>query len=256
MRILDVGAGYGGCSVELIKLGAKVVSIDVDPEAKRLAEIYSRDIASLTYHVVPVDSPEFLEFVSEQSIDVIIMTSVIEHVQDIDNLLLNCIKVLDREGVLFTVMPNGLNPKIISREPHCGSFGLSILPPQVWYRFARNIPFVYYRTFDQYESIFERYGFDEMFLLPSDNSMHSVDFILSDAERMIGEGLQGWLNSIEHRGSDSDVALMRQCIKSHINKMKYNSDISSVLKFNMNYGLDTWWAFYKLRSTGAEVRIN
>lgn len=101
INILDFGAGEGHLS-DLIKqkVKAKVISADISSNARSLA---LKKYPNLDYTIIKPD--EELPFKSK-SFDTVLLIDVIEHVYDIDHLLKEINRVLDKNGEVIIVTPD------------------------------------------------------------------------------------------------------------------------------------------------------
>jgi len=97
-KVLEVGCGSGDRLVALRKLGWKVEGQEVDPVAVK----YCREKQGL--HVFSDRLEELLE--DEGKYDVILMSHVLEHVENPDELLRNCLRLLKPGGKLLLTTPN------------------------------------------------------------------------------------------------------------------------------------------------------
>jgi len=121
IKILDAGSGNGGLSIALSEAGANVTGVDVE---KELVEISRRNASSRNL------SPEFvlydgniLPFV-ENSFDMAISVSVLEHVDNPVNFLKEIYRVLKPGEIFYLAFPNRLWPK----ETHTGLWGITYIP--------------------------------------------------------------------------------------------------------------------------------
>jgi ubiquinone/menaquinone biosynthesis C-methylase UbiE len=108
--LLDLGSFTGGrlCSwFETYKLG-KGVGIDINPLFKQASEEFaeSRGIKNIEFFTGVGEALPF----ADNSIDFIVSTDVFEHVQDLQQVLSECYRVLKKGGKLLVVFPQFYQP--------------------------------------------------------------------------------------------------------------------------------------------------
>jgi ubiquinone/menaquinone biosynthesis C-methylase UbiE len=130
--VLDVGCQCGALAVALSERGAQVTGVDVEDSllegARKRAGGYGV-------------SPVFLKAVAEQlpfesgHFSLVTMIDVIEHVQQIEQSLRECVRVVRPGGLLVLQGPNRLSPRWLWSDPHYRMFGISVLPQAAgrWY---------------------------------------------------------------------------------------------------------------------------
>lgn len=98
--ILDVGCGNGWVSKKLIPTGRKVISMDISTEnpVKAVREVQHKNHAGLIADAYNIP-------LKEDSIDCIIASEVLEHVQDPKTFITHLIKLLKHDGKLIITMP-------------------------------------------------------------------------------------------------------------------------------------------------------
>lgn len=107
-RMLDVGSGWGELVVSCHELGADVTGIEPDPDEVDIARLLLRSYG-LRDDVVVTGRGESLPW-PDASFDVVCCQQVLEHVQDIDQVISELIRVLRPGGRLFVSVPNYLFP--------------------------------------------------------------------------------------------------------------------------------------------------
>jgi SAM-dependent methyltransferase len=95
-RVLDVGCGSGPLSAELVQRGADVVGFDSSPAMIRLAEV--RRLRSASFRVADLSEP--LEFLADQTFDVVVASLVFHYLRDWIPPLVELRRVLRPHGVL------------------------------------------------------------------------------------------------------------------------------------------------------------
>ncbi|GJQ78573.1 putative O-methyltransferase that catalyzes the 2 O-methylation steps in the ubiquinone biosynthetic pathway [Trypoxylus dichotomus] len=98
LKVLDVGCGGGYVSEALARLGCKVVGIDATKDLITIAQERAnkdKSLSSLTYMVSSIEefSPRNLE-----AFDAVVASEVIEHVNDQNRFVSECVKCLKPEG--------------------------------------------------------------------------------------------------------------------------------------------------------------
>lgn len=120
-RILDVGCGVGGVTVNLRKNCQETVGLDLNRKAIRVAKILAHRKRSDTVFIV--GSGLNLPF-KEASFDIVVYNHVIEHVSNPERSLSEIWRVLKSEGLLYLATQNKFWPI----EPHYRLLFLSFLP--------------------------------------------------------------------------------------------------------------------------------
>lgn len=101
---LELGAGDGFQSSLLQKYVKKLTATDLEPWSPA---IKTDDVAYL-----PMAASDIDRIFGENSLDLIYSSNVLEHVEDIGDVILKMRKVLKNEGVMIHIMPN-INWKIL-----------------------------------------------------------------------------------------------------------------------------------------------
>ena len=97
-RLLEVGCGSGGLLALLDTLGWQVEGQEIDAQAAA----FTHNTYGVKVHIGPLGALA----IPEASFDVIIMNHVIEHVHDPIALLVECQRLLKRQGQLIVATPN------------------------------------------------------------------------------------------------------------------------------------------------------
>ena len=121
-KVLDLGSGLGFLVLKLLELGADAKGIEPFEE---LVDV-SRKLLSDTGHdpnSVSKGVGELMPF-NDNSFDLIVSSSVIEHVQDVRMVISECNRVLKDGGILYLVFPNSMR----FRESHYKSFFIPFMP--------------------------------------------------------------------------------------------------------------------------------
>jgi 2-polyprenyl-3-methyl-5-hydroxy-6-metoxy-1,4-benzoquinol methylase len=124
-RVLDVGCGSGGLSIAFAQRGAQVSAIE--PDATRRAWAEER-IAGHDVIVELSDSVAERLNHADESVDVVLLDSVIEHVEDPQATLREVVRVLRPGGVVYITWPNKWSLPLILRDPHYQMLGVVLMP--------------------------------------------------------------------------------------------------------------------------------
>jgi SAM-dependent methyltransferase len=98
-HMLDVGSGIGGYSLEMAKLGAKVLSLDLSAPTYPLAR--GQDAVVANALAIPL---------ARESVDFVFCASLIEHVSHPERLLAEIERTLKRGGHCYLSFPPFYNP--------------------------------------------------------------------------------------------------------------------------------------------------
>ena len=108
-QVLDVGCGLGGKTVAMAASGAaEVVGVDTDPEKIHWARTLAAD-AGVRNASFTVQSVSLLGF-PESHFDLVLLTDVIEHLDDTLAALLECARVLRPDGKALVGFPPYFSP--------------------------------------------------------------------------------------------------------------------------------------------------
>lgn len=99
-RVLEVGCWSGHVTRHLVDRGNRVVGVEIDPTAARLAE----DVADRV-HVVDIDATP-LSALEDGPFDVIVLGDVLEHLRDPAAVLADAVTLLTPDGRLVISVPN------------------------------------------------------------------------------------------------------------------------------------------------------
>ena len=102
IKILDVGCGGGLLSEPMKRLGAEVVGIDASDKNINVAKLHAKkNNLDIKYFCT---SPE--KFQTSIKFDVILNMEIVEHVEDVNNFLKSCSKLLKKRGIMFVATLN------------------------------------------------------------------------------------------------------------------------------------------------------
>ena len=160
-RVLDVGCAYGSFAIEFAKLGAQVVGIDVNDKWLKLADANARDEVDIPFLRCDASTIVARDMLREHGpFDLVIVNDVFEHIYDTAGLLANLTDLMRPGARLYYKIPNGMATKSVLSEGHKKVFGISLLAPDYWPMFV-SAPFqIYYRRWEYFDALYERYGFE------------------------------------------------------------------------------------------------
>ena len=102
IKILDIGCGGGLLSEPMSRLGAEVVGIDASDKNIKVAKLHAKkNDLHIKYYCT---SPE--NFITKTKFDVILNMEIIEHVEDVNNFLRSCSRLLKKKGIMFVATLN------------------------------------------------------------------------------------------------------------------------------------------------------
>lgn len=106
-RVLDIGSGLGYASLALAHYfkNSKVFALDYDEEAVFIAKKFN------SHPRLNFLFQDFFNFSSEEKFDYIFALEVLEHIkaEEHDQFMKKCLKLLERNGLLFISTPNALD---------------------------------------------------------------------------------------------------------------------------------------------------
>jgi 2-polyprenyl-3-methyl-5-hydroxy-6-metoxy-1,4-benzoquinol methylase len=118
-KVLDVGCAYGSLSIEIAKLGATVVGIDISDKWLKLGEVNARGEADVK--LINCDASTFAatkQLGEDGPFDIIIVNDVFEHIYDTAGLVANLSKLMAPGGRVYFKVPNGLATRDVLQEGH------------------------------------------------------------------------------------------------------------------------------------------
>lgn len=125
-RVLDVGCGKGGVVLACAREGAQVTGFDVDNEELRIA-IERMRCEELEDRITLLQGDAHEIAFSDNSFDIVISTSTLEHVVNPKRVLREMVRVTKHQGLCIISMPNPLYP----REGHYRVVWIPFLPKQI-----------------------------------------------------------------------------------------------------------------------------
>ena len=102
IKILDIGCGGGLLCEPLKRLGATITGIDASKNNIEVAKLHAKEMdLNIDYIHCP---PENLNLKNE--FDVILNMEIVEHVSDVNLFILNCSKLIKKNGIMFVATIN------------------------------------------------------------------------------------------------------------------------------------------------------
>jgi SAM-dependent methyltransferase len=195
-RHLDIGSGYGGTCIAVAMAGAVSEGVELDPTLIELAQANLADQPEglqVTFH-----QGDILDTATCSSLSlyhVITCDNVIEHVVDPERLAFVISGLLEEGGIAYITIPNGYSIDQVLRDSHYKQFAITLLEPAM----AREYHDIaigygvydvwYYLTFQQYTTIFTRYGLIPSLINPLDTSPERIMTICDETAKTFDEGL-------------------------------------------------------------------
>ena len=105
--VLDYGCGWGIFSEMLADKGCRVDAIDLDQYSIEIAKEFVKENNLLEFKQISINSVE------DEKYDYVISSQVIEHTHNPGNYLMECNRVLKKDGYLVISLPNVITPNKI-----------------------------------------------------------------------------------------------------------------------------------------------
>lgn len=121
--LLDVGAGTGAFANAMKTAGWQVTGLEPDPTARNIAQVK---------YMLPLQSPEMLFSLAENSFDAITMWHVLEHVHNLHGYLEQYHKILRPKGKLVIAVPNYTSGDATHYKEHWAAYDV----PRHLYHFS------------------------------------------------------------------------------------------------------------------------
>ena len=136
LNILDVGCGAGLLSVPMRRLGANVLGIDPVKKNIKIAKQYIQD-NKIKIQFQCCTTKQLIKDYSRH-FDIVLNMEVIEHVDNIENFLLENIKLLKNNGIIFISTINK-TLKSLFQAKFIAEYFLRWLPicTHSWYKFVQ-----------------------------------------------------------------------------------------------------------------------
>lgn len=107
-KVLEIGCGTGIFTEKLSKTGAQITAVDISPYfiKKAKKKVDAENVKFI------VDDVEHLNF-SDNSFDCVVGSSILHHLLNLENGLLEIKRVLKKNGKIVFTEPNMMNPQIM-----------------------------------------------------------------------------------------------------------------------------------------------
>jgi 2-polyprenyl-3-methyl-5-hydroxy-6-metoxy-1,4-benzoquinol methylase len=99
--VLEIGCATGYFTKAMVERGCKVVGMELDPAAAKLAEAWAERVV-----VGDIDGGALWEQIDDELVDVIVCGDVLEHLRDPLGALQAAVRKLKPDGVVVTSLPN------------------------------------------------------------------------------------------------------------------------------------------------------
>jgi len=160
VRVLDVGCGYGATSVELAKLGARVVGVDTNQRWLDLACANARNEVAVEFIKGDAESRDIVRRLSEVGpFDVVILKDVLHCIRDVGAVLENMSRVAAANAYTLYRVPNMRSIKHVMADPITRTFAIALLPNEVWPMLCASPPHFYARRLEDYRAAFAYWGY-------------------------------------------------------------------------------------------------
>ncbi|EOS30682.1 hypothetical protein C807_02223 [Lachnospiraceae bacterium 28-4] len=120
-QILDIGCSQGIVSLLLGEQGSKVKGIDIQPEAIEFAEGLLKNEYAHVGECVEFECIDFMLYESDVKYDCIIITEVLEHLEEPDKFLEKAVSFLEPSGKMIISVPFG----VMDHPDHVSTFYLT-----------------------------------------------------------------------------------------------------------------------------------
>jgi ubiquinone biosynthesis O-methyltransferase len=124
-RMLDIGCGKGGILVSSAQRGANVVGFDIDKYEIKIAKLRVEESGLDNVLVFKGDCRHIP--LHDNYFDIVTITGVLEHVNDIENVIKEIVRVIKPNGLCLISTPNPFYP----REGHYKIFWVPYLPKKL-----------------------------------------------------------------------------------------------------------------------------
>lgn len=126
--VLDIGSGSGGMTSGFPVYGAQVIHTDVD-------KVFM-DLAEAAYHDLGLQIPRLYSAgenipLKNNSVDIVIMYNILEHLNSIPKTLFEVSRVLKHNGYVLLRVDYRFDSKNIKKDPHYGLPYVILLPKRL-----------------------------------------------------------------------------------------------------------------------------
>ncbi len=153
-RLLDIGCGHGGMTIEAAKLGMSAHGIDILSENIELAKINAQNDCNAVFLSGDFSFPGYSKHFEGETFDYIAVYDVVEHIYDIYTFLCNLRDVSTDNALIITTVPNQYGFNNIITEPHFGSPFATIIPKSFWPTLGYVSETTFHRSLGLYQALF------------------------------------------------------------------------------------------------------
>jgi len=161
--VLDIGCGYGKYS-KFYAGNAKYIGVNIDTNELHIAR---KTNAKYGYNFIKADANN-ISFIKNETIDMILLIYVIEHINNPASLFSNISRILKKNGIVIIWTPN-----IYS----IGGFLISIIPNSLKFFIKRNLT----KTSEQYPTYYKANSIKKLLYYASMNNL-SLDRLITHSE--------------------------------------------------------------------------
>ena len=108
--VLDIGAGYGGVSINFALRGIKVIAVEPSATDRRVIKYLVNRHSKAKGSITVIDGFAESLHIAKNSIDLCILSQVLEHVDDPEKTMREVSRVLKKNGYCHLTSPNYLFP--------------------------------------------------------------------------------------------------------------------------------------------------
>lgn len=181
-RYLDIGSGYGGCTIAAAKRGYSAVGLEISDRTRSMAEKNLLDFPGLDVRFLAHDITSYDAVRALGNFDIITSDNVIEHVGCAAALVSNASQLLNPGGLLYITAPNARSVGMVSSECHYKMSAASLMSPKIASKMlGKDYDVTHYFDYRQYVELFDRYGLSVQQILPQSATPEKAEAIFSEA---------------------------------------------------------------------------
>lgn len=107
-RILEVGCGFGGFCVHVVRQGASVIGLDIWPSAIHKAKNLAKQLGVQNQVDFIIGDAHFLPFKDETN-EIVVCSETLEHVTNYEEAFNELVRITNKSGYLCLTVPNLLS---------------------------------------------------------------------------------------------------------------------------------------------------
>lgn len=104
-RILEVGCGLGGFCIQMAKIGANLVGLDISSSAIKKAKDLAKQCEVQSRVDFIIGDAQFLPF-KEKSNEIVVCSETLEHIENYEQAFDELVRVTEESGYLCLTVPN------------------------------------------------------------------------------------------------------------------------------------------------------